>query len=65
MASGKFIYKIIEKYLPTGEYLEEVLNNMSDNDWEYVNTIIPPNSATIKIVFRRYIPNKKIDTETI
>lgn len=65
MSTGKFIYKVIEKYLPTGEYLEEIFNNMSDNNWEYVNTIIPPNSATIKIVFRRYIPNKKIDTETI
>lgn len=63
--SGKFIYKVVDKYAPSVIEIQNLLNHMSEDGWEYINTVTRSTSDYINFVFRKFIPNNVKNSEII
>lgn len=63
--NGKFIYKVVDKYIPGPLEIQNLLNNMGEDGWEYINTVTRSTSDYINFVFRKFIPNKNTNSEII
>ena len=62
---GKFIYKVVDKYTPSVIEMQNLLNYMSEDGWEYINTVTRSTSDYINFVFRKFIPNNVKNSEII
>ena len=62
---GKFIYKVVDKYTPSVIEIQNLLNSMSIDGWEYINTVTRSTSDYINFVFRKFIPNNVNNSEII